>query len=202
MNVMRTFIAIELPVEVQGQIRLVQEQLQAHLRRLQIADCFTWTLPEKTHITLRFLGETDARQSASLAQGLAEIVYTHDSFTLCLSSVGCFPNYRAPNIIWLGIQGELDQLAKVQAPIEQLARQTGFAPETRPFSPHLTIARARRNADRSQLAQAGRDLKLLSQGDLTELSPFAVNQLVHMQSELLPGGARYTPIESFTLRSI
>jgi 2'-5' RNA ligase len=194
---MRTFIAIELPVGVLGQIRAVQEQVQMHLRRLQIVDCFTWTPAEKTHITLRFLGETDPRQRALLAQGISEIVRTQAPFTLLLNGVGCFPSYQTPNIIWLGIQGDLDRLAQVQAAIEQVAQQAGFAPETRPFSPHLTIARAWRSADRAQLAPAGKALKAVAPGDLAELSAFTVCQVVHMQSELLPSGARYTPLQSF-----
>jgi 2'-5' RNA ligase len=76
----------------------------------------------------------------------------------------------------------------------------GFAPEERPFSPHLTLARAQRNANRQALAAAGDVLNGLARlsnapflDSLPEQSAFTVNEVMHMQSELLPAGSVYTP---------
>jgi 2'-5' RNA ligase len=81
--------------------------------------------------------------------------------------------------------GIMERLARA---VEDAAREAAFVPETRPFRPHLTVARARR-ADRPRAPR----------------SPFAgaaeseVRELGLYRSELLPGGARYTRLERFPL---
>lgn len=194
---MRTFIAIELPLLLRQQIEEAQNQLQTYLRQRQIADCLAWTLPQNVHLTLRFLGESDERPLGLITQGLRQLVCQQQAFALEPVGVGVFPNPRSLRILWLGLRGDLEHLAQLQAQIEHLARQAGFAPETRSFSPHLTLARAGRNAARSQLAQVGQALQALPAGALPSFAAFLVEQVVWMRSELLPGGARYTPLDHF-----
>ena len=201
---MRAFIAIELPPAIQDQVRLTQQQAQRYLRQLQLRDVFSWTPPQNVHLTLRFLGEIDASQQAALAQGLEQLVERQAAFQLALAGLGCFPNARSPRIVWLGLQGDLATLNQLQRPIEQLAQELGFSPEGRPFSPHLTLARTKRNAERGELARAGQALLQPSAESIAgePNTPFQVSQIVLMRSELLPSGARYTPIEHFALRPV
>lgn len=200
---MRTFFAIELPPALHTQIGLIQRQLRSHLRDLQAVDCFNWTAPDKIHLTLRFLGETSAAQSAQLVAGLAPIAAQQAPFQLGLQTVGWFPNFRAPNVVWLGVSGARVELEKLQRQVEDLVRRSGFAPEQRPFSPHLTIARTQRQAERTQQRLAGEALRLFAQRPAEERtihSPlhFEVTEFVYMQSELRPEGARYTVLHHFT----
>ncbi len=199
---MRTFIAIELPAIVRAQVTLLQNQLRAQLRTHHIANCFSWTAPEKIHLTLRFLGETTEAQCAQLAQGLAPIVAQQPPMHLALQGMGCFPNFRSPNVLWLGISGALAELGRLQMQVEHLAQASGFAAERRPFAPHLTIARVQRNVDHVQQRKAGEALRLFTQhpvapSNMHGATEFNVGELVHMQSELRPEGARYTPLHHF-----
>jgi 2'-5' RNA ligase len=196
---MRTFMAVELPVAVRSQVQTLQEQLQSELRRLHIPNCFRWTPVENLHITLRFLGETSPAQCAAIAQGLDKAASGRSPFSLHLRRLGAFPTLRRPNVLWLGIHGDQTALSALQAACEELARSLGFAPEERPFSPHLTLARAQRNADRQALAAAGDVLNELARlsnapflDNMAAHSGFTVNEVVHMQSELLPAGPVYT----------
>lgn len=199
---MRTFIAIELPVTVQQHVGAVQQKLQEHLAQFGSRPSFNWAPPANTHITLRFLGETDEQQRATLVPGLAALCAQQRSFSLVLSGLGCFPSFRTPRIIWQGIHGDLPALARLQASVETLARSVGFPPEERPFSPHLTLARARRDAQHPALTQAGRALERLATGALTlPAVTFAVVEVHLMRSELLRGGARYTSLASFPLKT-
>jgi 2'-5' RNA ligase len=198
---MRTFIAVALPLPVRSQVRTLQEQLQSELQRLNITICFKWTPVENLHITLRFLGETGHSQTSAIAQGLEQIARGRTPFSLHLRQLGAFPTLRRPNVLWLGIHGDQTSLSALQIACEQLARSTGFAPEERPFSPHLTLARTQRNADRRALAAAGDMLNGLTRlsnalfsDSLPEQSAFTVNEVVHVQSELLPAGSVYTPL--------
>lgn len=197
---MRAFIAIELPVAAQQHVGRVQQEVQERLVQAGAQPCFKWAPPANAHLTLRFLGETAEHQRDRIVQGLATLCAQERVFSLSLSGLGCFPNFRAPRIIWQGIQGDLPALARLQAPVEALARTVGFAAEERPFSPHLTLARARRDAQRQTLARAGRILERLAAGELVlPAVRFAVTEIHFMRSELLPGGARYTSLANFRL---
>ena len=200
---MRTFFAIELPTALHAQIGLIQRQLRNHLRDRQAVDCFNWTAPDKIHLTLRFLGETTDAQCAQLGLGLAPIARRQPPLHLSLQEVGCFPNFGAPNVVWLGVRGEVVELQKLQRQIEDLVQRVGFVPEQRPFSPHLTIARTQRQAERTQLRLAGEALRLVTQhpgaqATLHNSLRLEVTEFVHMQSELRPEGARYTLLHHFT----
>lgn len=203
---MRTFIALELPVNVQQQVAELQKQLQTRLHDLAIPACINWTPVAKIHLTLRFLGETNDAQRAMIASGLTKAVLAQTPFSLMLSRIGCFPNFREPNIVWLGIQGNGAVLQNLQVQTEQIAQAAGFTPENRAFSPHLTIGRARRDRNRTDLRRTGEALKHFQEECETQphlsvaFDTFVVDQLVYMQSELRPEGARYTPLTRYSFR--
>lgn len=201
---MRTFFAIELPVTLREQIGSIQRQLRTYLRQHQAVDCFNWTAPDKIHLTLRFLGETSQAQRAQLVAGLEPLVKQQQPFQLSLQRVGCFPNFRTPNVVWLGIRGAVAELQQLQQQLEELVQRVGFTPEQRRFSPHLTIARTQRQAERTQQRIVGEALRLFAsqaaaQTDIIGTPPLEVSEFVHMQSELRPEGARYTVLHHFTL---
>ena len=193
---MRSFIAIELPALIQQKVRQRQRQVQEYLAQRSLADLFNWTAVEKVHLTLRFLGETDQRQAAALPAALKKVAQQSSPLALSLAGLGCFPNTRQPRIIWLGMQGNLAALLALQTRIEAQAQTLGFAPETRPFSPHLTIARLQRNAPRPSLAGAGQAIQSLAADSAfaDHDDPFVVQSFTWMRSELLPQAARYTPL--------
>jgi 2'-5' RNA ligase len=203
---MRTFLALELPARSQQQVATVQQRVEHHLRQARLALPFTWTPAEKTHITLRFLGETTDAQYKDILNSLPAVASQAAPFQLTLHGLGCFPNFRRPRVLWIALQGDLDALHQLQRPVEQLVQQAGFPAEERPFSPHLTIARTRRDATPAALAKAGQAVSELAQAlavdpQLLPATTFTVQELIWMRSELLPGGARYTALARFGLGS-
>lgn len=82
----------------------------------------------------------------------------------------------------------------------------GFAPEEKAYSPHLTLARAARDADRRALSQTGRaietymqQLPALTGAATADWIRFQVEQLIFYQSELGAGGSRYTALATLPL---
>lgn len=204
---MRTFIALELPANVQQQVEQWQRQLQTSLRELSIPACISWTPVAKIHLTLRFLGDTSEDQHKIISAGLPQAGLAQTVFPLLLTKLGCFPNFREPNVVWLDIQGDLPALLNLQAQTEKLAQAAGFAAEKRGFSPHITIGRARRDANRTDLRRTGEALKNF-QGEIAAqqqamplFATFRIEQLVYMQSELRPEGARYTALGHYPLKA-
>ena len=191
---MRTFIAIELPQEVQEAIRRRQTRLRSILEQAGLTACFRWSAVETIHLTLRFLGETDRSQSERIGAGLAQVGRRSRPFALCVGRTGCFPNFRQPNVLWLGIDGDLALLAGLQRSIEGLAQSAGFEAETRAFSPHLTLARARRERPRAELQAAGALLEAEAASQDDQPACFTAAEIVHMRSDLRPAGPIYTPL--------
>jgi 2'-5' RNA ligase len=194
----RTFIAIELPEAVRLLVERRQRSIQNRLDQLNAPSVFRWTPVEKVHLTLRFLGETSDAQRGEMADLLANAAATWPRFDLGLEGLGCFPNFRQPSVVWLGVRGDLAALQHMQAEIERFSRRAGFAAEERAFRPHLTLARASRDAKRPDLQAAGRALERIAEAG--ETGTFTVDRIAHIKSDLRPSGAIYTVLAEFPLR--
>lgn len=191
---LRTFVAVELPAEVKHAIAREQARLQEHLSAQRIPATLRWSAVENIHLTLRFLGDTTATQQGRLVTEMRAAAQGWPPFTLSVAGLGCFPNCRAPRVVWQGVGGDLAALGAIQTEVESLVQQVGFAAEDRPFSPHLTLARARREAARPALQETGRALALLAAQTAPPALSFIVDHLVYFQSELRAGGSVYTPL--------
>ena len=191
MELIRTFIALELPKSVKSSLAQLQDILkqheQAHVK---------WVHPDSIHLTLKFLGNVDAGTIPELTDAISEAAGGNAPFHLNLGHLGAFPNVRAPRVIWVGLEGELASLLTLQKSVEGALTTLGFAPENRRFSPHLTLGRIRDKAtpgDRRRLGEAVNSLK-------TEAaSPFKINAINLMRSTLTREGALYTCLASVTL---
>lgn len=69
----------------------------------------------------------------------------------------------------------------------------GFPKEEHPFRPHLTLARIKDPIGKERMTEALLNYRV-------ESEPIAVNEVLLMQSHLLPGGARYEAIRRFALQ--
>jgi len=139
----RLFVACDLP-------NTERKRLAALVRPLAGA---RWVRTEQLHLTLRFIGEADEAQARAIDLALREI--RQPAFSISLAGLGCFPGLARPRVLWAGIEAE-EGLARLQARIETVVRGVGFAPETKAFRPHVTLARFRipdERATRSFLAK-------------------------------------------------
>ena len=125
----RLFTGIEIPDDVVWHLSMLRGGLQGA----------QWITPENYHLTLRFLGDVCERQAAQFADALTTLHF--ESFDLELSGVGSFGGNK-PRAIWAALKpcSALDLLQKVH---ERIARAIGAEPETRAFTPHITLARLR-----------------------------------------------------------
>lgn len=192
---MRTFIAIDLPPAIQQQLLTTQELLRQRMDAAGISRVVRWTAVKNMHLTLRFLGETSAAQRADLHAALSTITASQSRFELGLDGLGCFPNLRRPTVIWLGIGGDLGALNALQAQIEAAVCATGFPPDKRAYSPHLTSARIQRKAKRHIQREVGATIQQFDQP--IPVTPFSVDHITHIHSLLKPAGAVYTPLVHF-----
>jgi 2'-5' RNA ligase len=179
---LRVFIALDLPAILRGELQAVSLRLQRSLAGAPLR----WVAPESMHLTLQFLGDIDQAQMNEIELRLRGLTTGFTAFNVRLAELGVFPNLRRPRILWAGLQAPAS-LAELQRAVEAEMVELGFAPEDRPFTPHLTLARAHRDAQPAQLAGLATKLKA------EQLAPLAarLDELVVFRSQLNRGGAVY-----------
>lgn len=189
---LRSFIAIELPGELQQAIAKATAGLQAALPRPLVR----WVAPANIHLTLKFLGEVSAANLEQLARSLRVEAASHATFTASIGGAGAFPNPRRPRVVWIGCEAP-PALAGLQRGVEAVCARLGYASESRPFSPHLTIGRVGQTVAPAELERLRRALQ---QTEIGPLGTFTVNAIHIFKSDLQPGGSVYTRLYSLPLR--
>lgn len=152
-----------------------------------------WLAVKNIHLTLKFLGDIDARRIPAVAARMDAAVGQVPPFHLRARGAGVFPNRRHARVLWVGVDGDLDRLDKTQAALESSLEGIGFKREPRRFHPHLTIGRTRRRIDAPTL---GASLALLEDA---ASDSFLVDRLGLFRSDLKPAGAEYTLLHSSPL---
>ncbi len=110
------------------------------------------TPPGNWHLTLRFLGSTDALQRDRVLEFLDEHLVV-EPFTLGFAGFGAFPKPSRATVLWLGVGRGSDEVAAMAAVCEQAAISVGFQPEDRPFHSHITLSRIRPPANVAGLVE-------------------------------------------------
>ncbi len=195
---MRTFIAINLPAALKAAIGARQQDLQARLTAHGLTDALRWADPTKLHLTLRFLGETTEAQRQPIESGLRTLAGTIAPVRLHLHGLGAFPKWQKMAVLWVDVGGDLAEVAMLQTGIEQVAQRAGFAAETRLYRPHVTLARLDQNTPAPILRQLDNLLRPTAESS-PRLGEWTVTELVWMQSQLHPSGARYSELARFAL---
>lgn len=190
MTTIRSFIAIELTADAAASLTT----LQRRLKTIVPPNTVRWTAVENIHLTLHFLGDTATANIEQIKQAMQSAATACPPLSLALAGLGCFPNTRRPNIVWVGVQGDLPPLVNLQRNLgEQLQRAIGFKPESRPYSPHLTIGRVKKDLPARLLGQLGQELER-ERGEIGQLVTFDVSQISLIKSDLKPAGPVYTPL--------
>jgi 2'-5' RNA ligase len=129
----RTFVALELPEEVQAQLAGAQEVLRGCSARLTFVD------PALIHITVKFLGEVDTKRIPELGAALKTVPFAPFPVTVGRVMVN---NPKRPHTVWSEISdgGKGRELFRL---VEIALAPLGFPAESRLFRPHATIARVK-----------------------------------------------------------
>ena len=124
----RLFVAIDLPEHLKAVLTKMAPEISAA----------RWVGAQELHLTLRFIGEVDDGTCSLIKTALSGISFS--AFPLALRGVGHFPPGRRPRVLWVGLE-PCDGLMQLQQDLELALMDAGIAPDERPFSPHITLAR-------------------------------------------------------------
>lgn len=170
---MRVFLAIDLPESIKDKLFYLKDNKLKGAR---------WTTSKQWHITLHFIGEVE--DAAAIKNALSTI--SAQSFSLKLDGTGTFPPKGKPRVLWVGIS-KSHLLNTLHQQVGDALKTTGFQPETRPFSPHLTLARFKRDVPSRAEMDNYRD----KHGDFST-DEFRIEQFALYESKLERTGAIYT----------
>ena len=183
-ELIRAFVAVELPPSLRQALLREMGDLRSSLGD----SALRWVRPEAVHLTLCFLGESTPEKLIEVGEIMTQICGRHPPLTAQVGGLGRFPGGSRPRVIWIGVQESSGGLAAVQAELELRIANLGYRSDERPFHPHLTLARVRREASPSGLRQLAEQLDRTSVGELGQLD---ITHLSLMRSQLGAGGASY-----------
>lgn len=128
----RLFIA--LPIEVSPSLRVQLQELAALGRSVRP------TRPEQIHLTLKFLGDIHVERIPALKTALDEVGPRHHPFAWSIQELAAFPNAQRPRVVWAGVEPK-EPIIALAAEIDSLLEPLGVSKESRPYCPHVTLAR-------------------------------------------------------------
>ena len=196
---MRIFVGIDLDAEVRAKISRFLEGVRG------FAPDVRWVRPESLHVTLKFIGEQKPERVEEIRDALRRVEGA--SMEIRFAGYGFFPTPKSARVFWIGIHAG-DQLAALAAAVDKATSELGIPKEERAFSPHLTLARG---AGRGGGAPGWRkgdgansDFAVLQKrlGEMPELDfdTMSAREFCLYQSQLSPGGSKYTKLEKFGLK--
>jgi 2'-5' RNA ligase len=145
--------------------------------------------PQNIHITVRFLGNTTPAMVEKIYDAMQQVQFA--PFNVQINGLGAFPDLRYPRVIWAGITEGADQLKNVFSQLEPRLRGLGFAPDSKGFSPHLTIARVRSGRNKAHLAE------FVTENASYDFGAIKAQCLRLKKSDLTPKGPIYSTLKDF-----
>ncbi|RDU36157.1 RNA 2',3'-cyclic phosphodiesterase [Neobacillus piezotolerans] len=178
------FFAAKIPTEtkVAMEDRMKELREQFPFRR--------WVHYEDLHITLAFLGAAPEGKVEKASSLVGETLANSKSFPLTITGLGVFGQKDSPRVFWASLS-KSEKLGELRNRVFAACKEAGFQLETRPFAPHVTLARnweGEAPFNPGKLAEQPLDLDFL----LDEVVLYRTNM------EKTP---KYESIQSFSLNS-
>lgn len=148
-----------------------------------------WVDPENFHLTVRFIGDVDEGRFEDIHMALARI--QAPAFDLTLEGISTFGKAKTPHTLWVGVQRN-EALNTLHAKVDRTLVTTGFEPEGRKYSPHVTLARLKE-------ATPIRLGTFVSANALFRAGPARIDRFVLFSSFLSRSGAIYEPEAHYSL---
>ncbi|MEA3327895.1 MAG: RNA 2',3'-cyclic phosphodiesterase [Chloroflexota bacterium] len=191
---MRTFIAVDFPPNIIEKIDGIISYFKTQLPERALK----WVAAEQLHLTIKFIGELPDHKLSEIKSILTEAMGNHPVFKMGIKGLGMYPHVQKPRVVWLGITGK-QPLIELHKILDQALAKVGIKSERDNFSPHLTIARVRRQTNQETVEEIG---KTLSQFKVDSLGTIEVQQIRLYQSKLTPQGPIYTSLLKIQLNKV
>lgn len=149
-----------------------------------------WVRAAQIHLTLHFFGATPAAAIERIDQAMGRVAKRFSPFGVTLEKIGGFPDLKRPNVIWVGVRDQNQELESLYRAVRGEVSQLGFPVESRPFQAHVTLGRVKK-----KIADAE---SILSKPGVEFPTAVKILDRFHLyQSHCLPDGARYEILKHY-----
>lgn len=183
-DVVRAFIAIDLPSDVLDALGEVIDKLKEQLRGAPIR----WVEHAQIHLTLKFLGDVSLQNLEIIKKIVSTEASKRQILEMGVGGLGAFPKLHHPRVIWVGIEAP-SELSDLRRGIEDSVVRLGYERDRYDFTPHLTLGRISRKASAKDVRKIG---KVLHDFRVGYLGAARVEEIHVYRSDLRPQGAVYT----------
>ena len=167
-------MALDLPADVRERLGEWRDELVAGRDDLRPVRA------DALHVTLAFLGYRPEKEAVAIAEAMSAAAENTAAPTLASGDVVPIPP-RRPRLFALDLEDEGGACARLQQGVsDQLEAGRYFKPEKRPFWPHVTLARVKRDRRAEPLPN-----------DPPPIEPFRADRVTLYRSTLRPQGAQY-----------
>ena len=183
---MRLFVALTLPEPVRERLATMENGLPGA----------RWVPEDNLHLTLRFIGEVDGAVARDIDACLAEVAMP--SFEASFDRLDTFGDGRSLRALWVGVEQPNEPLTRLQAKVEKAVVRAGLSPESRKFTPHVTLARFKRQNGR---VAPDKLQAYLSQHARLRIGPIPIERFTLYSSFLHREGSIYSAEADYPLES-
>jgi len=145
--------------------------------------------PKNIHVTLRFLGDITPNTVEKIFEEMKTVQFV--PFDIKIQGVGAFPTSRYARVVWAGISEGASDLRSIFSQLEPRLCGLGFSPDSKGFSPHLTIARVRSGRNKAELS------RVIDENSGFEFGTIRGECLRLKRSVLMPKGPIYSTQREF-----
>lgn len=182
----RTFVALDPDESAINELAGLQNKLRHDL--LREGRELRWENSGKFHMTVFFVGEVEEGLSARIQINLQKAA---ESFTgKCLrfraKALTAFPNFRYPRVLVVEFEEVTGGLAELAGNVADAVSQFGLR-QDKPFRPHITLARVRRDS-KITLTEIDKSVPSIE---------FETRCLRYYKSTLQPGGSVYKVLAEY-----
>lgn len=144
MTLARCFVALDLGPEALAAANDAQKLLDSDVVRKSPA--------ESMHLTLKFLGQVDVDAVARKVLDAIAPLAGGPPLALGEGKIEGFPTLARAHVVVLECAGADARLAELASRADEAALQLGVPPENRPYRPHVTLARCKKDFDVRKIA--------------------------------------------------
>jgi 2'-5' RNA ligase len=145
----RYFIGIPLPQEVKKKLKVQSWPGLSRYKEEKLVPQQNW------HLTLAFIGNLDESKVEEL-KGLLGVFKWGGPFKIGIRHFGAFPTMEEGRVLYMACEKGSKEISELAALIRKGLDDLGITYDSKPFVPHVTLARMRSPKNLSRLAENGK----------------------------------------------